>query len=265
MVNDNICFSSDRKYLKLPKLGWVKFSNHRKLPKDAVIRGATISQESSGKCYVSVLYAYKNQVAEKTDASRSVGLDFSMQHLYVASDGARPEDSRFYRQLEKKLKIEQRRLSKLFVKGVEHQSKRYYKQKRRVAQIHEKIANCRKDFLHKESRNLINQFDYIFIEDLNMNAMGKALRLGKSVHDIGWGMFTTFLNHKALAKGKHVIKIDRFFPSSQLCSTCGIKNPETKNLKVREWSCPHCGTHHDRDHNAAINIKNEGLRIALNP
>ena len=263
--HDNIRFSDDRKYVRLPKLGWVELTYHRRLPKGAVIRSVTISQNPSGKYYISVLFAYENQVVEKTDVSHSVGLDFSMQQLYIPSEGTSPADSRFYRKFEEKLKKEQRHLSKLFVKGAERQSNRYYKQKRKVTKIHEKIANCRKDFLHKESRKLINQFDYIFIEDLNMDAMGRALRLGKSVHDIGWGMFINYMTYKALAEGKHVIKIDRFFPSSQLCHVCGIKNKKVKNLKIREWSCPHCGTHHNRDHNAAINIKNEGLRLVLNP
>ena len=265
LKGDNVRFSADGKYIRLPKLGDVRLKMHRQPITDSVIQSVTVSQAPSGKFYVSVQFICENQTEEKKDTARSVGLDFSMQHLYVASDGTMPESSRFYRKLERKLKREQRHLSKLHVQGAEKQSHRYYKQKQKVALIHEKIANKRKDFLHKESRKLVNSYDYIFIEDLNMRAMSRALRLGKSVHDMGWGMFKSFLEYKALADGKYVIKVDRFYPSSQLCHVCGIKNSEVKNLKIREWSCPHCGTHHNRDHNAAINIKNEGLRLVLNP
>ena len=119
------------------------------------------------------------------------------------------------------------------------------------------------DFLQKLSRKLVNEYDFICIEDLNMKGMSQSLNFGKSVHDNAWGLFTRMLEYKAMEAGKHVIKVDKFFASSQTCSVCGVVNPVTKDLSVREWTCPACGTHHHRDVNAAINIKNEGLRIAF--
>lgn len=129
--------------------------------------------------------------------------------------------------------------------------------------MHEKVSFQRKDFLHKESKWLADAYDAICIEDLNMQAMAKSLHFGKSVHDNGWGMFISFLSYKLAEQGKKLIKVDKFFPSSQLCSCCGYQNPETKDLSVRSWVCPVCGTSHDRDVNAAVNIRNEGMRIAF--
>lgn len=123
------------------------------------------------------------------------------------------------------------------------------------------MATQRKDFLHKQSRQIVNAYDCVCIEDLDMKSMSQALNFGKSVSDNGWGMFVTFLKYKFEDMGKQIIKVDKFFASSQTCSVCGYKNPETKNLSVRTWDCPQCGTHHDRDVNAAINIKNEGMRL----
>ena len=135
------------------------------------------------------------------------------------------------------------------------------KQRIKVAKLHEKVANQRKDFLHKKSRQIINAYDCVCIEDLDMKAMSQALNFGKSVSDNGWGMFVTFLQYKLEELGKKLVKVDKFFASSQTCNVCGYKNTATKNLAVRAWECAKCGTHHDRDINAAINIKNEGMRI----
>ena len=144
---------------------------------------------------------------------------------------------------------------------MEKGSKHRDKQRKKLAKVHEKVANCRKDFLHKLSRKLANVYDCICIEDLNMKAMSQALNFGKSVCDNGWGMFTTFLKYKLEEMGKRLVKVDRFFASSQTCSECGYKNERVKNLAVRSWTCPNCGMYHDRDTNAAINIRNEGIRI----
>lgn len=181
-----------------------------------------------------------------------------MHELYVTSDGTSAQYPRFYRQALNKLKKEQRKLSKM-QKGSNNRNK----QRIKVARLHERVANQRKDFLHKLSRQITNAYDCVCIEDLNMKAMSQSLNFGKSVADNGWGMFTTFLQYKLEDVGKQLIKIDKFFASSQLCSACGYRNSETKDLSVREWTCPCCQTHHDRDVNAAINIRNEGMRIAL--
>jgi putative transposase len=135
-------------------------------------------------------------------------------------------------------------------------SKNRDKQRIKVAKLHEKVASQRKDVLHKQSRQITNAYDCVCIEDLDMKAMSQALNFGKSVSDNGWGMFVTFLKYKLEEQGKKLVKTDKFFASSQTCSCCGYVNKETKNLGVREWICPECGSHHDRDTNAAINILN---------
>ena len=138
------------------------------------------------------------------------------------------------------------------------------KQRIKVANLHEKVTNQRKDFLHKLSRQITNAYDCVCIEDLNMKGMSQALNFGKSVTDDSWGAFTIMLTYKLQEQGKQLIKINKFFPSSQFCSVCGYQNEEVKDFrKVREWECPKCHTKHDRDYNASINIKNEGIRLAL--
>ena len=253
LVNGNISFTGN--YLKLPKVGNVKLKRHRKIPYYYNLKSVTVSQNASGKYYASILFEYEKQVS-KNIAYNFLGLDFSMHGLYKDSNGNEADYPRYYRKAELGLKREQRKLS-LMKKG----SKNRDKQRIRLAKVHEKVANCRKDFLHKLSRKLANTYDCICIEDLNMQQMSKALNFGKSVCDNGWGMFTTFLSYKLEEMGKQLIKVDRFFASSQTCSECGYRNSETKNLAVRSWACPNCGTYHDRDTNAAINIRNEGMRV----
>jgi putative transposase len=254
-INGNISIANS--YIKLPKIGFVKLKQHRNIPSDYKLKSATVSQTPSGKYYVSVLFKYENQI-QKIEPHSFLGLDFSMHELYKDSNGNGPCYPRYYRQAEKKLKREQRKLS-LMQKG----SKNRDKQRVKVAKLHEKVANQRKDFLHKQSRQITNAYDCVCIENLDMKAMSQALNFGKSVSDNGWGMFTTFLKYKLEEQGKQLIKIDKFFASSQTCSCCGYKNPETKNLSIRVWDCPECGTHHDRDVNAAINIRNEGMRLVF--
>lgn len=181
-----------------------------------------------------------------------------MHELYKDSNGNVPEYPRYYRKSEKKLQKEQRKLSLM-----QKDSKNCEKQRIKVAGRHEKVANQRKDFLHKQSRQITNTYDCVCIENLDMQAMSQTLHFGKSVSDNGWGMFTEFLRYKLEEARKMLVKVDRFFASSQTCSCCGYKNPATKDLSVREWICPECGIRHDRDVNAAINIRNEGMRLVL--
>ena len=254
-VNGNITLTDGK--LKLPKIGFVKIKQHRKVSDDCILKSVTISQTPSGKYYASILFEYENQVQEQ-ELHNFLGLDFSMHELYKDSNGNEPEYPRYYRQAEKKLKREQRKLS-LMQKG----SKNRDKQRIKIAKLHEKVANQRKDFLHKQSRKITNAYDCVCIEDLDIKAMSQALNFGKSVSDNGWGMFVTFLKYKLEEQGKKLVKVDKFFASSQTCSCCGYVNKETKNLAIRAWDCPQCGIHHDRDVNAAINIRNEGMRIAF--
>ena len=254
-VNGNIVIREGM--IRLPKLGNVKMKQHRNVPDNYKLKAVTVSQNASGRYFASILFECEEKIIER-ELENFIGLDYSMHELYVDSSGNCPEFPRYYRRSEKKLKREQRKLSKM-VKG----SKNREKQRIRVAKLHEKIANQRKDFLHKQSRQIANVYDCVCIENLNMQAMAQALNFGKSVSDNGWGMFTAFLKYKLEEMGKRLVKIDQFFASSQLCNICGYQNGETKDLSVREWTCPCCQTHHNRDRNAAINIRNEGMRIAL--
>ena len=244
-------------FLKLPKIGLVKVKQHRSIPEDYVLKSVTVSQSASGKYYASILFEYENQVPEQ-ELHSFLGLDFSMHELYKDSNGNVPCYPRYYRRAEQKLKREQRKLS-LMQKGSENRNK----QRIKVAKLHEKTANQRKDFLHKLSRQIANAYDCVCIENLDMKSMSQALNFGKSVADNGWGLFTTFLQYKLEELGKKLIKVGKFFASSQICSCCGYKNTETKNLSIRAWDCPNCGTYHDRDVNSAINIRNEGMRLVF--
>ena len=231
-VNQNILLSEG--YLKLPKIGQVKVKQHRKIPESYVLKSVTVSQSPSGKYHASISFEYENQVPDRRPHT-ILGLDFSLNGLYKDSEGNEAEYPKYYRKWEK--------------------------QRIKVAKLYEKVANQRKDFLHKRSREIVNAYDCVCIEDLDMKTMARSLHFGKAVHDNGWVMFTTFLKYKLEDQGKQLIRIDKWFPSSQTCSVCGYKNPETKDLHVREWDCPRCKSHHDRDLNAAINIRAEGMRI----
>ena len=254
-VNGNI--SIDNGFLKLPKVGLVKLKQHRLILSNYKLKSVTISQTPSGKYYASVLFEYENQIQEQ-ELHDFLGLDFSMHGLYKDSNGNEPAYPRHYRQAEERLKREQRKLS-LMQKGSKNRSK----QRIKVANLHEKVANQRKDFLHKQSKQIANAYDCVCIENLDMRSMSQSLNFGKSVTDDGWGMFVTFLKYKLEETGKRLVKVNKFFASSQICNVCGYKNTATKNLSIRAWDCPECGAHHDRDINAAINIRNEGMRLVL--
>ena len=253
-VNNNIKIVNN--YLKIPKIkSLIKIKIHRNIPDNYKLKSVTVSQTPGGKYYASILFEYEDQVQEK-ELQKFLGLDFSMHELYRDSNGNEPAYPKYYRNAEEKLAREQRRLSKM-QKGSNNRSK----QRIKVAKLHEKVSSQRKDFLHKLSRQTADAYDCVCIESLDMKAMSQMLNFGKSVSDNGWGMFTTFLRYKLEEQGKKLVRVDRFFASSQTCSVCGYKNVKTKNLALREWDCPQCGTHHDRDVNAAINIRNEGMRL----
>jgi putative transposase len=240
--------------IKLPKLGFVKIVQHREIPSNQIIKSCTISKTPSGKYYISILVNFE-QIIKPKEKDNIVGLDMDMKNLYTDSQGIRAEYPRFYRQALEKLQKEQRKLFKM-----QNGSNNRNKQRIKVAMLHEKVANCRKDFLHKKSRELVNQYNVIVIEDLNMKAMSQCLNLGKSVADNSWGMFTTLLQYKLENEGKYLIKVDKWDPSSKTCNECGEINHELQ-LSDREWICNSCGSIIDRDYNAAKNIRDEGIRI----
>lgn len=245
------------KCIKLPKIGFVKFKQHRALPDECIIKSCTISKTATNKYFISILVDYDFMPPEITLAPDNfIGLDMDMKHLFTDSNGIRADYPRYYRNTLDKLAKAQRLLSHC-QKG----SNNRHKQKVKVAKIHKTIANQRKDFLHKLSRQITNDYDGVCIEDLNMQSMSQCLKLGKSVHDNGWGMFTNFTLYKLSDQGKPLIKISKWFPSSKTCSNCGAIN-EALTLADRNWICT-CGAHHDRDWNAAINIRHEGINILL--
>lgn len=244
--------------LKLPKIGYVRIKQHRDISNNYCLKSVTISKTATDKYYASLLFEYEEQIARpKIDINNIIGLDFSMKELYVSSDGEFANYPRFYRQAQEQLAIEQRKLSKC-QKGSNNRNK----QRKRVAKLHEKTANQRKDFLHKLSKQITNVYDVICVEDLNMQNMAQSLNFGKSVSDNGWGMFVTQLNYKLEDQGKQLVKIDKWFPSSKTCSNCGMVK-ETLSLSERTYCCEVCGFREDRDINAAINIRNQGKLLLL--
>ena len=230
----------------------IKCRVHREIK--GKIGKATVSRTPSGKYFVSVSTEEEYETSlEKTN--KSVGLDMGLKDFIVTSEGEIFKNNRYTRKYERKLAMAQRHLSRK-KKG----SGEFENQRLKVAKIHEKISNSRSDYLHKCSISLVRRYDTIFVENLNIKGMEKNHCLDKSISDVSWGSFISMLSYKSEWSGKKMVKIDRYFPSSQTCSVCGHINKQTKNLYIREWECPVCHTHHNRDVNAAINI----LRIGLN-
>ena len=248
-------------YVKLPKVGWVKVKAHRQI--NGVIKSATISMTPTGKYHISILCETEITPLSKTNSS--VGVDLGISNFAILSTGEKIGNKRFLSKLSKKLAKEQKILSRQGLLAKKNGRKlsdcrNYQKQKLKVARIHEKIANQRKDFLNKLSTNLIKNHDVICIEDLSSKNLMKSHKLAKSIGDVSWSDFVRMLEYKANWYDKRISKISRWYPSSQICSDCGFSSGK-KPLSVREWICTNCGSHHDRDINASINILNEGLRL----
>lgn len=245
----------DINHIKIPKVGILKFKQHRLVSEYCIIKSATISKSKTNKYYISILTEYEDEIPKrKLDKDNSIGLDYSSPCFYVDSQGNKANYPKFYQNSGIDLTKEQRKLS-----NMKFGSNNYLKQKLKVAKIHEKISNQRKDWLHKLSTRLSNQFDYVCIEDLNMKNMSQGLHLGKSTMDNGFGMFKEMLTYKLLLRGKQLVKIDKWFPSSKMCNHCGTINSKL-TLSDRTWICE-CGNIIDRDTNAALNIKQIGLSL----
>ena len=255
----------DDKHLKLPKLGKVKTKSFS-LPKICKIFNVTVEKTHTDKYYASICIETEVQPLPKT--GKRAGFDLGLIDLLIGSDGTKVGRPKFDYLNKGKLVKEQRKLSKMRTKLERAQlnldeCKNYQKQKHKVAKLYEHIANCAKDFNHKLSRKLVEEYDFIAMEDLNVSGMLKNHNLAYSISDVRWSQLLNFIQYKCNWYGKEFKQVDRFYASSKICSCCGTYHKDIVNsLSVREWVCPDCGAHHDRDVNAAKNILTQALSVA---
>jgi putative transposase len=274
-INNSIRIGGDNKHIKLPKLGYVKAKVSYNLS-SAKINNATIEQVPSGKYYVTLNVEVPD--VKECNAGGIIGIDLGIKDFYISSDSIKCDNPKHLAKYAKKLAKEQRKLSKkiethivgykmikgyrcpIYDKGLS-ECKNIQKQRIKVARIQEHIANQRNDFLQKQSTRLVSENQVICLEDLSVKNMVRNHKLAKSISDVSWSRFVSMLEYKSQIYGTAIIKVPRFYASSQLCSCCGYKNPMVKDLAVRQWTCPNCKVVHDRDINAATNIRNKGLEI----
>ncbi|MCI6703766.1 MAG: transposase [Erysipelotrichaceae bacterium] len=252
----------DDKYIKLPKIGKVKAVIHRQPEADWTVKSVTVSQESDGKYYASILFTFDRIINNVAISDNVLGLDYASDGLYTDSNGNKGTSHKYYKESHRKLAKEQRRLSrKVGSKKNQTKSNNYIKQLHKVNKIHRHITNQRIDNLHKLCTEIANQYDVVCVESLDMKAMSnKGFGNGKATLDNGYGLFLNMLEYKLYDRGKYFIKVDKWFPSSQICNHCGTVHTEMKDLSIRTMRCD-CGLTMNRDYNAALNIKKEGLRL----
>lgn len=243
----------DGDFLTLPKLGKV-YCKVSRLP-EGELKSVTVSLNPSGECYAACLYDDGKDKPVSSSEGKAIGVDMGINHYAITSDGSKHGNPNYYRKYEVKLANKNKQLTRK-QKGSSNRNKARIK----VAKVHNKITRCREDFLHKLSRKLVDKNQVIVVENLAVKNMVKNHKLAKSISDAGWGQFCTMLKYKAEWEGKIYIEVDRFFPSSKTCSNC-LHKSDNLSLDIRSWKCPKCQTIHDRDINAAINIRDEGLRL----
>lgn len=275
-IGGNIGLDDKARRLKLPKIGWLAVRQHKHIPNDWKLKSVTVEHRPSGRYTATILFERETQTPEQVEPVRIVGLDYASHGLYVSSDEKKAEYPGYYRKTQNKLAREQRRLSRM-VEG----SANWYRQKQRVGRLSEKTADQRRDWQHKKANGIAAAYDMVAVETLNLKGItakpkpkpdpdhpgrflpnGRKAKSGlaKNTLDNAYGMFCTMLEYKLARQGKRLVRVDGWFPSSQLCHDCGYRNPQTKDLDVREWTCPQCGVLHDRDVNAALNIRDEARK-----